>query len=690
MSAIHLLDNSITDLIAAGEVVERPSSVVKELVENSIDAGATKIIVEIYGGGSKKIKVSDNGFGMSSEDAPKAFLKHATSKIATKDDLYSIGTLGFRGEALCAISAVSKVTLTTKRREDLFATCVHLEGGKVISQEFTSYEDGTTIIVENLFFNTPARYKFLKSEPAETGAISSLMDCLAISHPNISFRYIINGSEKFFTTGSDNLLETIYILSGREFKEAMLPVNGSIPYKKGNISVSGFCGKPLFNRANRNKQYFFINGRYIKSRIIQTALENAYKSYIMVGRFPVCFLYITLDPSEVDINVHPSKLEVKFTDEKVIFSLVTNSVAAAITEDRSEQQFRFFEDFGKKDFIRKSSSAASSSTAPLTRKEAIAKIIDENLEKKTKPIVYSDWTMSPNETLKDDKNKSNSVSSNFELPNVADVLFSKKIEFRDYDVEIAVKTSDDNNEIPLSPDNNKNTPESLNGDVSELKTETASEAVSVEKSSDILSRSENNQESLTGENIPEYTVIGECFKTYVIVEKETEIAFIDKHALHERMNFEKLKSQKNIASQTLLTPVIFSTSSDNYAYICENTGRLGDYGFEVEDFGNNSVIIRAIPEMLDPTDAEALIERFSDIKTDSKKMADAELFDIFLYDVACKASIKAGKASSELELRTLIDTYYQNKDKLKYCPHGRPIEFIISKKDMEKQFKRIV
>ena len=662
MSAIHVLDSSITNLIAAGEVVERPSSVVKELVENSIDAGATKITVEISGGGIKRIKVSDNGIGMSPEDAVTAFLKHATSKITTKDDLYSINTLGFRGEALCAISAVSEVTLITKRRADVFATEVRLEAGKVVSNEETSYEDGTSISVSNLFYNTPARYKFLRAEPAEAGAVTSLMECLALSHPNIAFRYLINGSEKFYTTGSGDLAETVYLVCGREYSNSMLEVDCSVPYKSGEISVKGYCSKPFFSKANRNKQYFFINGRYIRSRVLQNALENAYKSYIMVGRFPVCFLFITLDPKDIDINVHPGKLEVKFSDDKAVYGLISEGVAAAVNGDRVSEQLGFTE---KKISEPKpqptvfQNSMPTPAATPAERKQTIEKIIGENLTKKTEPIVYEDWVMtpppSPAPVLRDSAPEGKVVFGKYEIETPEPVILPAKEE---KPVVTAVKT------------------EFINVSADDFDTEVVP--------------SEKPEQTVLSEDVADFRIIGECFKSFIIIERGDDVVFIDKHALHERMNFEKLKANKNVSSQNLLTPIVFSTSADNCAYICENAEKLADYGFSIEDFGNNTLLIRAVPDMLNPNDAEGLLENFANVRTDSKKLADAELFDIFLYDVACKMSIKAGKSLSDVEMEALISEYLKNKDTLKCCPHGRPIEFSVSKREMEKQFKRIV
>lgn len=656
MSAIHVLDSSITNLIAAGEVVERPSSVVKELVENSIDAGSTKITVEIIGGGIKKIKVSDNGTGMSPDDAVTAFLKHATSKIATKDDLYSINTLGFRGEALCAISAVSEVALITKRREDLFATEVRLEAGKVVSNEETSYEDGTSISVSNLFYNTPARYKFLRAEPAEAGAVTSLMECLALSHPNIAFRYLINGSEKFYTTGSGDLAETVYLVCGREYSNAMLEVDCTLPYKSGEISVKGYCSKPFFSKANRNKQYFFINGRYIRSRVLQNALENAYKSYIMVGRFPVCFLFITLDPRDIDINVHPGKLEVKFSDDKTVYGLISEGVAAAVNGDRASEQLGIFE---KKTAEAKKPPVVRTPAPDPVKKETIDRLINENLTKKTSPIVYDDWVMTPPESpssvLRDSAPDGKAVFGKYEIEVPEPVILPAKEE---KPAATAVKN------------------EFINVTADDFDTE--------------VLPSEKPDQTILSEEVADFRIIGECFKSFIIIERGDNVVFIDKHALHERMNFEKLKANKSISSQNLLTPIVFSTSADNCAYICENAERLADYGFSIEDFGNNTLLIRAVPDMLNPNDAEGLLENFANVRTDSKKLADAELFDIFLYDVACKMSIKAGKSLTSVEMEALISEYFKNKDSLKCCPHGRPIEFSVSKREMEKQFKRIV
>lgn len=676
MSVIHLLDKSVADLIAAGEVVERPASAVKELVENAIDAKADQITVEIQRGGISLIKVSDNGIGMSQEDAKKAFLKHSTSKILSKDDLFSIRTLGFRGEALCSIAAVSTVTLKTKTETADSGYMIRLKAGNVIAEEPTAYPRGTEISVEHLFENTPARFKFLKPESAETTVITTLIENLALSHPEISFRLIVNGKERIRTYGNDSLKEAVFSVFGREFSDSMIDLTFSAERGSGhNIHLSGFTGKPLFTKGNRTKQLFYVNNRYIKSPALSRALENAYRSSMLAGRFPVCVILIDIPPEDVDVNVHPGKTEVKFADESFVYDTVASAVVAALDKDRLRNEFVPKSEFLKTEPIQvnqersaeKQQTFASVKHEPkkepisAERQKIVAQILDTCIPKKeNRPAVvdYGDWKIEvPKETLSD---------------NIKETLKTELSESRKQPIrESMLSFSDFTAQIPeeeIKPASRK---------TSEKQAEPAEE-----KTYDL-------EEIPLLEEKSEIRILGEAFHTYIIAEKDKELVFIDKHALHERMNFERLKTQPK-ASKMLLTPIICSLDGDRYASVLKRLTLLNDMGFSAEDFGEGSVIVREIPEILGTEDVEPFLEDFAKTVTEDKKLAAAELFDRFLYDIACKASIKAGKISSKQEIEALVREYFDNEANLKYCPHGRPIFFTMDKKSIEKQFKRIV
>ena len=696
MSVIHVLDEKVANLIAAGEVVERPFSVVKELVENSIDAKATSITIEIRQGGISYIKVSDNGVGMTPEDAKKAFLKHATSKILDKEDLYSIKTLGFRGEALCAIAAVSDIILTTKQKDEISGYQVKISAGKVWEENEIAFDTGTSIVVENLFVNTPARFKFLKSENAETAVISTLVENLALSHPEIKFKLFTNDKEKLSTYGNGNLGDTIFSVFGKSFFTSMQPVNLTLPYKDKSMRVHGFVSTPLFSRPNRTKQLFYINNRLVKSRVLQNALENAYKSYILVGRFPICVLFLDMDCSDIDVNVHPSKLEVKFSDEKAVYDIVLSAVSSALRSDLTKNEFVIKD---KTDINTVNKKEDKKTNVPLPSELAARNIdnsvqwdrelpIDKSDSMPAEPInttvqKYYDWTIiSENGSIKKDELM-------FEQENPLGI--DKNSFFKSSSGPVSSKkmpqiTCDLDDTFPVDFFRDVAKPGQTEITISNIKADLPKQD-SLDKN---MTEDKENQEPVLVDTKNSYKLIGECFHSYVILEKGEDVIFIDKHALHERMNFEKLKNSAYISSQTLLSPLVCNVDGDKYAILLERKDMLSKLGFEIDDFGSGTILIREIPDLLSNGQAETFIEGFAETLTVNKKFIEAELMDEFLYDIACKASIRAGWNTNEKELTALIDMYFENEHNLKYCPHGRPIQFIMSKKTIEKQFKRIL
>jgi len=703
MNKINILGNEISDLIAAGEVVERPASVVKELVENSIDAGSKKITVEIRGSGAEYIRVTDNGCGMSSDDAKTAFMKHATSKISTKEDLYAINTLGFRGEALAAISAVSKIVLKTKESASVSGYSVCLEGGRIIDECEIGAADGTTIEVSDLFFNTPARLKFIKSEQSERSVITSLIEKLAISNTEIAFTYIINGSVRFFTSGNGNLSDAIYSVFGSELASDMLPVN----FEDLGITVFGLTGKPLANKPNRNFQMFFVNGRLVRSKTLQQALESSYKNSMMVGRYPVCVLFITVNTADVDVNVHPSKLEIKFSNDKIVANTVSTAIRAALSLESGVYQIKI----GKQEPVQ------IKEPEKVSVKERIEQNPVTNISPRNIPKSYSeekkeekeikevkkinDWEITtyhkPEKhipTVKKESKPARSVYSS--SSGTVGALNSNPLEALS-----AIKDFVDKNQIDISAEKIS--------EIAKIEPTSVKENLPVKDERSVVNNSQkNNQEivkedvpvlivqssdeesevTLIDEEVPAYKYIGEVFSTYIIIEQEDELVYIDKHALHERMIFEKLRSSDFIEIQTLLVPKLLFLSESDSTVLIENKDELKKIGFDIDDFGG-SIMLREIPSVIEESDIEVLLtEIASELRI--KTTAESEFLDKFLYNIACKAAIKSGGRSSEKELRSLIDEYLKKKNSLKYCPHGRPIVFSLTKKAIEKQFKRIV
>lgn len=635
MPKIIQLDRHVADLIAAGEVVERPASAVKELVENSIDAGAKNITIELQNGGMTFLRITDDGCGMEPVDARTAFLRHATSKIRKKEDLACIGTLGFRGEALAAISSVSKIDLLTRAQGAENGVRLHLEAGQVLSEEPAGCPCGTTILVRELFYNTPARMKFMKSDAAESSAVFSVVQQQALAHPEISFRFLKDGQEQLHTDGQGDRMAAIYAIYGRELANNMLPVDGS--WEK--LRVRGFVTKPTATRGNRAWQSFFVNNRYIKSRLLSAALEEAYRNQIMVGRFPACVLEIDMPVQAVDVNVHPAKTEVKFLSEREVFDAVHYAVLSTLSRAAGRPEWKTPE--------KKQEPAPPPQTQP--------KIVQP-----PKPGFYQ--TMQASEYRRQaaqqpvQKPAQPVLASPVQLPRSEPVPAQQSFTLQKPEVR----------------------PEPKPEPKIEVRPEPKPEPVKEPEAQQALS-------------VPEepFRIIGEALHTYIIVEQGEAVLFLDKHAAHERIRFEALKKEDHpIMAQLLLAPVSAELSREEAAAVLENRALLERCGFETEDFGGGDVLIRQIPSDVDVEDAKALLQELAGDLLAGKTLDPDSLRDNLLHTIACKSAIKAGWQTSDEELRRLVQEVL-SRDDIKYCPHGRPVCVTLTKRQLEKQFKRV-
>ena len=631
---INVLPKEVYQLIAAGEVVERPSSVVKEMIENSVDAGAKNITVEIRRGGTEYIRITDDGSGIDKDQVEKVFIPHATSKIKYADDLNSIGTLGFRGEAMASVAAVARVELLSRTKDSDIGSRYEIAGGEEIDFSDAGCPRGTTIVVRDLFFNTPARMKFLKKDVTEGNAVAGVVDRMAISHPDISFRFIRDGKQTLITSGSGDLKSTVYSVFGREFSSALIDVD----YSVNNMRVTGVVTKPSQSRKSRAMQFFYINNRLVKSKTAMAALEQAYKNNIMVGRFPGCVLNIECDSSFVDVNVHPAKTEVRFANERPVFELIYYGVKSAIETGDTFKEAKItpkpvYENAqGRLDFVKDKSSEP------------------QQIIFKQKPKNENFWNVSSVQDYKNDL--SENISS-------------------------------------LPKDHEKDT---LNINLNRI-FDTSVKPAESDKSESIISKTleankENKQTDSDNEiEIPDFRVIGEAFKTYIIVEIDRNLYFIDKHAAHERMNFERLKSESEINSQILLSPVAVKLSKEEYTAVCENLDLYKKCGFVIEDFGNSSVIVRECPSILDNEDVEDLVIETAQKLLDGKTDITPEQMDWIFHSTSCRAAVKAGDYTSPYE-RELFVKKLLSMPEIRYCPHGRPVLIKMSKYEIEKQFGR--
>ena len=676
MPHIQQLSSHVADLIAAGEVVERPASVVKELVENAIDAGASAIVVEIQRGGMGLIRVTDNGCGIAPGELPTAFLRHATSKLRTAEDLAKIGTLGFRGEALAAISAVSRVDVLTRRPEDAVGAAIHGEGGHMGSVREEGAPEGTTIRVADLFYNTPARLKFMKKDSAETAAVAGLMQHLALSHPDISFKFIKDGQEALHTPGDGKLESAVYAALGREFAKTLVPVDG----RGGDIGVRGFVTAPVNGRGSRSMQVFFVNGRFIKSQLLTAALEEGYRNQLMKGRFPGCVLEVTLPVTAVDVNVHPAKTQVKFAREHDVFDAVFHTVmdaldarGGAVTKPVSQPQQAqnprqdFFQSMDAKTYREQGNKPAAPAPkpafAPQPAREEVRPAFSAQPVKQAEPAKPG-WNTEWRSTAK-----------------VADSV------------------------QPIWPprDTVKRTPTSALGQAPASVTAKPEPAPQAEKAAEPTPAPKPfvpaipavpaqqtamelpGQETVMPQEAP-WRIAGEVLHTYIICEDDADTLWlIDKHAAHERINFDRLLAAKEPPMrQALLQPIAVEPGREDAALLLENLELLEQFGFGCEDFGDGAILVREVPADLDAADTAATLEEFAQNLRSGRSLDEKR--EALLHTMACKAAIKGGWTSDPAELKVLVEKVQSGE--VRYCPHGRPVVVKVTKYELEKLFKR--
>ena len=667
MPKIVQLSRHVADLIAAGEVVERPASVVKELVENAIDAGAARITIEIQNGGMTFIRISDNGCGMAPEDARTAFLRHATSKIRNKDDLAAISTLGFRGEALAAISAVSRIDLLTKAA-DTPGVSLHLEAGQITQESPAGCPEGTTILVRDLFYNTPARMKFMKSDQAEASAVFLAVQQQALAHPEIAFRFLKDGQEQLSTAGSGDRMAAIYTVFGREIANNMIEVKGSWE----QFTVRGFVTKPACTRGNRSYQYFFVNSRFIKSRMLSAALEEAYKNQLMVGRFPVCVLEIDLPVQAVDVNVHPAKTEVKFLSERGAFDAVHYAVLSALNKAPGRPAVQLPK--SRQDQI----AGSVSSNIPVPKKDFFQTKTAEEFRRTASAAEENPFEKPVRPAAKP-------VSVFVDEPSFLSAALSSPVQVPERTVKAPEAAPVIPKAEPVAPAP-KEAPAPLTPVPEEEHIPLGRKAASAPTKLTPAPEPES-QQVLSIPEVP-FRVIGETMDTYILVEQGESLLLIDKHAAHERVLFEKLKSEEHpVMPQLLLQPVPVQLTKPEAQAVQENLPLLQSLGFDVSEFADLQLVLRQIPSDLTEEDACATLEAFAEDLLTGKRPSQADLRDNLLHTMACKAAIKAGWHTQPREREALVREVL-SRDDIKYCPHGRPVCIELTKKELEKQFKR--
>lgn len=709
MGVINVLDKHVAELIAAGEVVERPASVIKELVENSIDAGAKHITVEIKNGGTTFMRVADDGCGIYRDDIKVAFLRHATSKVKVESDLDSISTLGFRGEALASICAVSRLQLITRNVNEEIGTSYEIDGGEEQSFDDAGCPVGATFVIRDLFYNIPARAKFLKKDVSEGNAVSNIIDKTALSHPEIAFTYIKDGKQVLRTFGDGKLISAIYSVFGKDFAKGLIPVE----YQLDAIKVYGYISKPEHSRPNRNMQNFFINGRYIKTRTAMVALEEAFKGSIMVGKFPSCVLNMELPCEIIDVNVHPSKLEVRFINERPVFDAIYHAVKSSLMKYDSRKKASFknetafnevqnkFNPFNNAPAILNKPMAQTSTASTVQKqKQFLQPISDTSKTEVVKPTIIpeksDDFNPFSDVAFNDVKTGENKpitpIPESIDDIKVADVtnpfkIFSKQTINKAKEEEKLKSTvkSENSQTIPLVSDEQK-----------KADTEKITEKISTEnaKEVNVIVSEESIEKSkepvLVNNNQTSIRYIGEAFSTYIIAEKNNkEILLIDKHAAHERIIYEKLKSERAADNkQILLAPVTVSLGKTEYDAAINNLNMFADCGFEVEDFGNSTVIVRCSPQYIPAAEICDCITEMADYIAQGKNDIFTEKMEWFYCNVACRSAIKAGNKSTPEELIGIVK-HLEEHPEIKYCPHGRPICIVLTKGEIEKQFGRV-
>lgn len=656
MAHINILPKEVYSLIAAGEVVERPMSVVKEMLENSIDAGARHIIVEIKNGGTTYIRITDDGCGIAREDVEKVFISHATSKISTGEDLNAIGTLGFRGEAMASIAAVAKVELLTKTENESSGTRYEINGGEKISLSDAGCPNGTTVVVRDIFFNVPARMKFLKKDVTEGNAVQGVVDRIALSHPEISFRFIRDGKQVLITSGNSDLKGTVYSVFGAELSDTLIETD----YSYNSMRLTGYVSRPHQSRKSRSMQFFFINGRLVKSATAMAALEQAYKNLIMVGRYPACVLNIEIDPKLVDVNVHPSKTEVRFVNEKPVFDLVYYGVKTAVETKNSVKEGSFYSDANGRNYRNLETQTSKIDFGVKPEQPSQLKFSNAKVNNPWRVAAPSGYTEHKRKDSygdpKDYKIKSGRIFSENET-----------VEENEYSTTVTIDFSD-KKDTAEKPEN------TVSAQPATQETSAPAAAVVDEK-----------------DDVHAFKVVGEAFNTYIIVEIKNDLYYIDKHAAHERMNFERLKkeaAQTGIASQALLVPTAVSMTPEEYEAVISNLSLLSKCGFAAEDFGSNTVIVREIPALLEGCDVKDLILEIAQKLLEHKTDIEPEKMDWIFHSSSCRAAVKGGDKTTPQERELFVEKLLSMPE-IRYCPHGRPVMVKISRYELEKQFGRV-
>lgn len=661
MGIVKKLAPHVADLIAAGEVVERPASAVKELMENAVDAGATQVTVEIRNGGIDLIRVTDNGSGMSREDAQSCFIRHATSKIATEEDLHAILTLGFRGEALAAISAVARVELVTRMESDEAGTRVTLSGGEIQSVEDAGCPVGTTITVEKLFYNTPARMKFLKKNTTEAGYCAAAADKLALAHPEVAVRFMKDGRDAMRTPGDGKLRSAIYGVCGRDFANALLPVEQEDAPSLGGprMSVWGFVTRPELALSTRNSQYFIVNGRFIRSRTLGAALEEAYRGSMMTGKYPGCVLQAAIDPAYVDVNVHPAKTEVKFADERAAFEAVYVAVKKAL-EAAARPAFAA----PRAADVGGTSGEAPESAAPKAAQEPQSSPTPAHLDNTPQFAVpetpeqarFSSGVLRASAPAYIQQTRQ--ASPYGRTPDVSAADFESV--FLPGTVKKPPDSGVPSREAPLDP---------------------ADSAASAPADGEVCAA-----ERAASDTDEDFRIVGELFNSYIVVELADEILYIDKHAAHERILYNKLKARETgVTSQMLLEPVVLPLSADDMELIGAHREAFAAAGIEAEDFGGGSLLVREIPQYIS---AGQVAELIADICSRMRAGEPDGIRDDILHSIACKAAVKAGWHTTPGEREALVRDVLHLPD-VRYCPHGRPVALVTSRREFEKGFRRV-
>ncbi len=684
MAEIRILDKHTAELIAAGEVVERPASVVKELTENAIDAGAKSIEVEIEGGGIRCIEIRDDGSGIEPEYMPNAFVRHATSKIVSEDDLAAIHTLGFRGEALASVASVAKVTLVSKTAQDESAWCYTIAGGEELSLQEDARSQGTTITVRDLFYNTPARMKFLKKDATEAGYVQEIVTHLALSHPEISFRFIKDGKEQFFTPGDGKLASAAHALYPRDYARELVPVEWS----ENSMTVTGLVTPPRAARASRNMQCFYVNGRYVKSRSMVAAVENAFRGLLMGGRFPGCILMLTLPAAAVDVNVHPAKTEVRFAREGDVFNALYRAVKAAILQPQSlENQLQLPDTAPKKSAppqgvqIGFTTLEQTVPTGPLPQPQPTAVVQQPAPIPQAKPAVAEQPLYPPYQAPQPDITMSDSMAE--KQPLLQEDMYTPIAKAKTQSfarnpfagLDIAVE------EEPAAPQK-----PAAKADMNEKVFTFTEPAVPRPLPVDPAPAEKAEPIPLPGDDL---TVLGEVFKTYIVAQRGDELCFIDKHAAHERILYEELAaSYGNVAGQLLLMPVSVGLSASEKAALLEQQTYLENIGLAVEDFGGNTVVVREVPADIRVENAEDLVLEIAARFAAGQREPLSEKTAWVLHSIACRGAIKGGDTTHMPELlrlaRDILDGIVPP-----FCPHGRPVILRLTQKELEKQFGRL-